>query len=420
MSYVSLSDRAIAAVPFAVKGQQILRDADLSGFFVLVGTRSKSFMIQGDMRSGSMRRSIRMKVGEAGKITTREARARAKTLLGQIADGVDPRPKASAAASRSSNLRDRTLQEAWNAYRDGHMRKRGRSEKTIEGYADHVERLMKNWLDTPLSILGEDPSLVKEFHDNLSETNGPYMANVCMRTFRAIYNHARKAARGLPAENPAYAIDWNPEHRRETGLGAADLTGWFDQLRNLDNPLRRELHLFLLLSGSRPSAIKCAKIEHLNFRERLLFVPEPKGGAAKAFHIPLSRQMMRCLVRAIAIGRMMYPGQSNGWLFPADSAVGHATSHRERRALLSNWGNELRQTYRTIGQIAGINDVDMHLLMNHSLPGVNAGYITRHKLVGDHLRAAQQKISDTIFAAICKYEGSRGDWPHVSVRRICA
>ena len=35
----------------------------------------------------------------------------------------------------------------------------------------------------------------------------------------------------------------------------------------------------------------------------------------------------------------------------------------------------------------------MHLLMNHSLPGVNAGYITRSKLMRDHLRAQQEKLS---------------------------
>ncbi len=35
---------------------------------------------------------------------------------------------------------------------------------------------------------------------------------------------------------------------------------------------------------------------------------------------------------------------------------------------------------------AAVNEVDMHLLMNHSLPGVNADYITRNKLLEDHLR----------------------------------
>jgi hypothetical protein len=40
------------------------------------------------------------------------------------------------------------------------------------------------------------------------------------------------------------------------------------------------------------------------------------------------------------------------------------------------------------------------MLMNHSVPGVNSGYITRHKLLEDHLRAQQQAISNTIFAAL--------------------
>lgn len=31
--------------------------------------------------------------------------------------------------------------------------------------------------------------------------------------------------------------------------------------------------------------------------------------------------------------------------------------------------------------------------MNHSLPGVNAGYITRDKLLRDHLREQQARIS---------------------------
>jgi hypothetical protein len=50
--------------------------------------------------------------------------------------------------------------------------------------------------------------------------------------------------------------------------------------------------------------------------------------------------------------------------------------------------------------VAGVSELDMHLLMNHSLPGVNAGYLTRHRLLGDHLRKQQQAISSTVIAAI--------------------
>jgi hypothetical protein len=87
---------------------------------------------------------------------------------------------------------------------------------------------------------------------------------------------------------------------------------------------------------------------------------------------------------------------AKSWLFPADSEPGHLVEHKEERAALSKWGNDLRQSYRTLAQAAGISELDIHLLMNHSLPGVNAGYITRDGLLRDHLRHQQQRISELV------------------------
>lgn len=50
-----------------------------------------------------------------------------------------------------------TLKEAWERSRDAHLIRKGRSEGTIEGYRDHVERLLeigstrpcRNWLTIP-------------------------------------------------------------------------------------------------------------------------------------------------------------------------------------------------------------------------------------------------------------------------------
>lgn len=396
---ITLSDKAAAAIPLAATGQLIVRDAELPGFFVLVGTTRKTYMVQADLRANRKRRSVRVKVGDVGRISAREARAKAKVLLGSIAAGVDPHApvEPAAPADHVPAFSGPTLRSAWASYRESHMERKGRSDGTIASYRDHVERLLASWLDEPLGKLGEQPGLVKERHDLISKQNGPYIANGCMRSFRAIYNHARKTARTLPIENPVGAVDWNPEKRRNTALGSADLKGWFTQLNALENPIRREFHLFVLLSGSRPDVIKRARREHLDLRQRVLHIAKPKGGEDKAFDIPLSRQMVHCLIRAIRLGRKIYPASADVWLFPADSSTGHIVEHKERRSVLSKWGNDLRQSYRTIGQAAGINEVDMHLLMNHSLSGVNAGYITRNRLLGDHLRRQQQAISDTVF-----------------------
>lgn len=236
-------------------------------------------------------------------------------------------------------------------------------------------------------------------HDEVTRENGPYMANSSIRTLRAIYNHARKTNRSLPSDNPADAVDWNEEERRNTGMGSRDLKGWFTQLAALDNPVRREFHLFTLLCGSRPTALQETQPSHIDFRRRTLHVPKPKRGKKKAFDIPLSRQTVLCLVRAIRFGRQMYPEQAHEWVFPVDSASGHLAETKEDRKMLSKWGNDLRQTFRTIATAAGVSDIDAKLLMNHAIPGVNAGYITRHKLLEDHLRSQQQAISSAVFAA---------------------
>jgi integrase len=213
-------------------------------------------------------------------------------------------------------------------------------------------------------------------------------------------NYARKTNKSLPRDNPADAVDWNEEERRNTGMRSADLKPWFTELAALDNPVRREFHLFTLLCGSRPTALQRIQPNHIDFRRRTLHIPKPKGGKKKAFDIPLSREMILCLVRAIRLGKQSYPLQALEWVFPADSESGHLSETKEDRETLSKWGNDLRQTFRTIATAAGVSEIDAKLLMNHAIPGVNAGYITRHKLLEDHLRSQQQSISSAVFAAV--------------------
>jgi hypothetical protein len=197
-------------------------------------------------------------------MSTRTARAIAKEHLAQISKGQHPKADqrgvqvgaVETAAGKPDAQVDVTLRQAWQRYLEAHLVRKGRSETTIDGYRGHVERIFVEWLDIPLRELATDPARVARKHDDVTRQNGPYMANGSMRTLRAIYNHARKTNRSLPPDNPADAIDWNEEKRRDTGMGISDLKGWFLELADLDNPVRREFHLFTLLSGSRPAACR--------------------------------------------------------------------------------------------------------------------------------------------------------------------
>ncbi|MDI4236692.1 integrase arm-type DNA-binding domain-containing protein [Bradyrhizobium sp. Arg237L] len=417
---ISLTDKTIAQLPAPKEGWYLARDTELKGFFVVIGKRRRTFTVQGDLRrAGKRAASIRVSIGDASEMSARAARATAKGYLAQISRGQHPKDKKQAEritpappTESGGTVASITLRQAWERYLEAHLVRKNRSEKTIEGYRDHVERIFAESLDAPLHELATDPARVAKKHDKATKENGPYMANGSMRTLRAIYNHARKTNRSLPSDNPANAVDWNVEERRSTGMGSTDLKGWFAELAALDNLVRREFHLFTLLCGSRPTALQEAKPEHIDLRRRTLHIPKPKGGKKKAFDIPLSRQMILCLVRAIRFGRQMYPLQAKEWVFPADSASGHLAETKEDREILSKWGNDLRQTFRTIATAAGVSDIDAKLLMNHAIPGVNAGYITRHKLLEDHLRS-QQAISSAVFDALgapISQEGALQDW----------
>jgi integrase len=421
----TLNDKMISRLGLSDDGQYVVRDSEMKGFFLVVGKRKKTFTVQGEFRKEGVRHWKKIALGTSDDLTTRDARVAAKAQLAKIAKGdyaLEPKPELQAEAKPAAEI---TLRQAWARYRVAHLERKNRSESTIASYADHVERLLADWLDKPLRELGEEPSLVAARHDALTISSGPYGANGCMRTLRAVYNHARKSVRGLPPENPVMAVDWNEELRRDCAMGSNDIAEWMTQAGRLRNAIRREFHLFTLLSGCRPTALKTAKVTDLNFAARILRITKPKGGAKRAFDIPLSRQMICCLIRAMRIGRMLHPEAAQTYVFTSEGLEGHLVEHKEDRATdLSKWGNDLRHTYRTLGQAAGLSEVDMHLLMNHSLNGanVNEGYITRSKLLNDHLRSAQQRLSDHIIAAgtAPAKDGSPRDriWPLLPSRRV--
>ena len=107
-----LTDKNVAALRSNPGGQYLARDTELGGFFVLIGARKRTYMIQADLRTSRRRETIRMKVADAEQTTAREARARAKQLLGAIASGEDPRVVRRGKGPVRTNVVP-TLREAW-------------------------------------------------------------------------------------------------------------------------------------------------------------------------------------------------------------------------------------------------------------------------------------------------------------------
>ena len=408
--HLRLSDNSIKNMEASIllkkkeRHQCEVRDSRIGGFFIIIGKRTKSFAIQADLRKNGQRiRIIRRTIGRFGDITTRRARLIAQQDILSISQGIIPPHRdrfgtprtAYYQAPNSHNIVKNkiTLRQAWERYKTNHMERKNRSPNTIRNYQNYIHNNIADWLDRPLSSFVSSTGEVVERYNYMIENNGIATANNVMRIFRAIYRYASdKLDRSLPEKHPVTAIDFYEMKRRNTAMGPEDLAKWNDQRKALNSPIRREFHLFTLLSGHRPDALKKAKRSHLSIRKSILHIPEPKGGKDRAFDIPLSRPMRRCLIRAIKIGNHLSPGSE--WIFPVNnSKSGHLSSQNEDRTKLSHWGNDLRQTYRTIAEYAEVTELQVKILMNHKIDrDVNAGYITVSKLRGKLLEA-QSSIS---------------------------
>ena len=112
---------------------------------------------------------------------------------------------------------------------------------------------------------------------------------------------------------------------RDNALDGDGLWRWFGQLDELQNPVRRAFHLFTLLSAVRGHALIVARWEHVDVAGRRLRIPEPKGGAKRAYDVPLSRPMLRVLNEAKRAGAMLHPVQARTWIFPASGVRRCAT-----------------------------------------------------------------------------------------------
>ena len=208
-----LTDKNVAGLPLALGQQYLARDTELAGFFVLVGIRTKSFMIQADLRTKGARQSIRMKIGESGELSARDARAKAKGLLAAIAAGADPRANKKAQAQPKIGEVP-TLRQAWSRYMESHLRRRGRAQSTIAHYTDHVERLLADWLDRPMSELGEEPRLVADRHEMITEVNGPQIASELYVSLNTIRTHTKHIFDKLDVNSRAAAV----RRARELGI----------------------------------------------------------------------------------------------------------------------------------------------------------------------------------------------------------
>jgi integrase len=146
--------------------------------------------------------------------------------------------------------------------------------------------------------------------------------------------------------------------------------------------------------------------EHVDFGRGTIHRPRPKGGADRAFTVPLSAAALELLRRRRDQNAILFP-RDEGWAFPSRDMQGKVTFVQQARERASVDGRKvgqlpsphrLRDTFATAAKESGVDYMSIKVLMNHTLPSngdVTEGYIRPSV---EHLRAQVEKVAAFLLA----------------------
>ncbi len=391
-------------------------DTSLPGFGVVIGRRFATFVVKHRVKGRQTLATIgRWGYPGAGddrseRWTVARARKDAIRLLGSMEQGQAP---TSNRASSSGTLRD-----AFNAHVE-RLKRKGRSSATIATF-QKSQTYLEAWLDRPIVEL--DGAALSKLYETIkskaqpragskNEPGAPLANRVITNVGTAWATLNRKLEGRLGNWNPARAVEKATLAPRRTRLTDEGLPDWFARVQTMRSPIQRDGLVFALFTGLRSEDVRTARDEHANVEARTLLLPDPKGGEARAFTIPLSATCVEIIERRLRDNaRDLGREDDGGWLFPAIDEKGkvgpigdlrqqvHGTKGKKttHARFPAESVHDLRRTYTSVAQEAVVTELDQHVLTNHkfSTASVHAGYIAQHI---DHLAACQAKIEAALW-----------------------
>lgn len=386
--------------------QRIYWDTDLPGFGLVVGARTRTFVVQKDVAG----RSVRVTIGRYPTWTAEQARKRARELVVEMDRGVDPnaRERERAEERRREEWQSYTLAQAVEEH-VANMRAKDCAELSMDQIRSEIRRYLGDWLPRPLVAITRKDCV--ERHRKITTDHGPVSANRALRMMRACWNSARKLYAELPP-HPVEGVTFNKQRRKRSPIAWGELPGWWEKVHAIENPVRRDLNLFLLFTGLRSADARTVRWEHVDFDRGTVHRPKPKGGEDRAFTVPLCRFLLAMLARRKMDNSVRF-GDDGGWVFPTRDREGNivpvAEAKEQRYAkgpdgrTLKRDGkpvkkghlpspHRLRDTFITACLEAGVGMFERKILVNHTLPSddVTEGY---QRPGDEHLRGCVEKVA---------------------------
>ncbi|RYG97298.1 MAG: hypothetical protein EON58_10085, partial [Alphaproteobacteria bacterium] len=151
-----------------------------------------------------------------------------------------------------------------------HLDEKPHRPRTIAGYKYHLDQYFSHLKAVPVSQISRQ--MVRHHFSYLKSNHGETTAASTMRTLKAVINTAMKIDESLTS-NPVAAL-YIPTPRRRK-VAALHLADWWRLVQNI-SPVRRDLHIAMLLTGARRSSILQVKRSEVDVENSILTLTHMK------------------------------------------------------------------------------------------------------------------------------------------------
>lgn len=376
---LKLTKTLVESLPVPTDKEQVFYwDISTKGFGVRITSKGvRSYIVQRPVNG----RTRRVTIGRHGLLAFKEAERRAREMLLDMMDGIDPREE-----KRRKQAQTETLREVMEDYiahkRTKHGPLRPASKADIRKC---VVVTFADWADKSVSSITRDACL-KRFRE--VSKSAPTQANQSFRNLRALLNWAREKNAASDGTYPILQVNpvshmfrqgglakWNPEKARATRVPKDKIGAVWHLLMQHADPERNitttctsaDLIAFMLLTGTRVSEARQLTWQRVNLDSKIptYHLAETKNHNPVTF--PISKALHALLTRRLA-ARI----KDNDYVFPAlRGKKGYLNDPRAMFERVSEVAgthlhpHAMRRTFEDVAQLVGVDGDQRRQLLNH-------------------------------------------------------
>jgi integrase len=408
-------DKSIAAAKFQGSGREAeYRIQGIPGLVLVAqrprkdGQTSRIWRVYYSLTDGERRTIRKVRLGAYPIIRLAEARRKAAELMEAVERGADPVAEQKTTRARAQRV-SLTFSDLVADYLDD---QRAARVKTV----DEIERALR--VDAIPALGSMQPAAITDVQieavvDAVANRGRTSMARHLLAYLRGCFNHA---LRGSPTLREKYGLSFNPAdtvgrgRRGKAGkygrptvddrhLVDAEIIAFWHALNASHADERTKIVLkLLLLTGQRPSEVRCTRISELSLEgpEPQWIMPGNRTKNGDLHSVPLVQVTVDLFRRAAELSNgspLVFSSSSTG-----DGVLGRYTVHQALERLFANQGlhiepfspKDLRSTVKTGMACLGIPKEIRDAVQNHKPQGIGDRAYNFHAYAREKRHALQR------------------------------